>query len=143
MANPLEHRTGYLLRSAARVQFSRLTQRLSPLGISVTEASTLVVIGHNPGVSQVECSRLLNVQRSNLNPVARRLLDHNWIRVLNERGKNRGLILTEAGVKLTETIEYCFDHHESVILGNLPIELRAHVLPFLQAIFDAGDDKIL
>ena len=58
MDNPLLDYPGYLLRRAAKSRHAQLWQYLEPLGVGVFEASIIVLIGRNPGVSQAECGRM-------------------------------------------------------------------------------------
>jgi hypothetical protein len=63
MDNPFLAFPGYLLRRAAISRLAQLSQHLEPLGIGVSEASILVMIGRNPGLSQAECGRSPSIKR--------------------------------------------------------------------------------
>jgi hypothetical protein len=68
MENPFLDYPGYLLRRAAKSRQFQLTQYLEPLGVGVFEASIIVLIARNPGISQAECGRMLSIKPPNLNP---------------------------------------------------------------------------
>ncbi|HWU03622.1 MAG TPA: MarR family transcriptional regulator [Novosphingobium sp.] len=139
MDNPFEDYPGYLLRRAAGAKLAHLSRRLEPLGVLVTEASVIVMIAHNPGVSQAECGRLLAVQRTNMNPIVRRMIERGWIAVHKGRGRAQGLSMTPVGQELAAAIETVFVDHENWIMAAVPDALRPHVMPILRALRLAED----
>jgi DNA-binding MarR family transcriptional regulator len=137
--HPFDAYPGYLLRRAARMRLSRLTMQLTPLALTVTQASILVMIGHNPGVSQVECGRRLGVQRANMNPMVRRMVDAGWIGIGKGQGRAQELTLTQGGQDLAQRVEAAFEEHEAWILSSVPDHLRAAVMPILRALCGIPD----
>lgn len=133
MNNPLADHPGFLLRGAARYWTTLLSRRLLPLNLSVTEASILMVIHHNPGISQVAIGRFLNVQRANMAPLVHSLLQHGWIHAFKVDGRTQGLGVTDEGKRLVGHIETVFGDHRRDILSAVPEDMRAFVIPLLSA----------
>ena len=82
--DPLKDYPGYALRRASAASMARLAQRLEPLGLRPAEATVLMVIGANPGITQSEVGRLLEIASANMAPLTSRL-------------GRRGLIVRRAG----------------------------------------------
>lgn len=134
MENPLLGYPGYLLRRAASSRLAELARHLEPLGIGVTEASILTLIGRNPDVSQAECGRMLSIQRTNLNPTMRRLIDRGLVSSAKGAGRTQCLRLTQAGEELTRRIVDEFEAHEERIFAAVPEHLRPELLPLLRSL---------
>jgi DNA-binding MarR family transcriptional regulator len=135
MDNPLLNYPGYLLRRAANSRLAALTQYLEPLGVGVSEASILVLIDRNPGMSQAECGRLLSIQRTNLNPIIRRFVNRQLVVVTKGPGRVQGLHLSRAGQELAAKIMVEFSAHEARIYAAVPEHLRAELVPLLRALW--------
>ncbi|GHC83568.1 hypothetical protein GCM10019060_03160 [Novosphingobium pokkalii] len=135
MDNPFLAFPGYLLRRAAISRLAQLSQHLEPLGIGVSEASILVMIGRNPGLSQAECGRSLSIKRSNLNPIIRRFVERGLVATGQGRGRIQTLSLTPAGEDLAARIVAEFEAHEARIHAAVPEHLRSELVPLLRALW--------
>ena len=135
MDNPLLDYPGYLLRRAAKSRYAELTQHLEPLGVGVFEASILVLIGRNPGISQRECGRLLSIRPPNLNPVIRRFIDRKLVESTQGRGRTLCLSLSPSGEALARNIVAEFEAHEARIYSAVPEHLRNDLVPLLRALW--------
>lgn len=135
MQNPLQSYPGYLLRRAAVSRLAQLEKRLEPFGLSVTEGSILALIAHNPGISQAECGRLLSIQRPNLNPIMRRLIDRGLVVPSPGLGRIQHLGLSAAGQDLTARAIAEFEAHEQRIFAAVPPHLRDELVPLLIALW--------
>ena len=135
MDNPFLDYPGYLLRRAATSRLAQLAQYLEPLGVGVSEASILVLIGHNPGLSQAECGRALSIQRPNLNPIIRRFIERGLINASKGPGRIQYLHLSPAGQDLAASIHLEFQAHEARIYASVPEHLRAQLVPILRALW--------
>lgn len=131
MDNPLHAYPGYLLRRAAGVRLAELARHLEPLGVSVTEGSILTLIRGNPGISQAECGRMLSIQRPNLNPIMRRLIDRGLVSSTQGTGRTQNLKLSRAGAKLEAAVVQEFEAHEARIFAAVPEHLRSELVPLL------------
>jgi DNA-binding MarR family transcriptional regulator len=135
MDNPLLNYPGYLLRRASASRLAQLTQHLEPLGIGVSEASILVLIGRNPGISQAECGRTLSIQRTNLNPIIRRFIDRRLVESSKGVGRIQCLHLTQVGNELATRIIEEFEAQEARIYDAVPEHLRSQLVPLLRALW--------
>ena len=75
MHDPLLSYPGYSLRRANNALMAELATRLAPLGMRQTEASVMMLIGANPGVTASALGRQLDIQRANMVPLLNRLED--------------------------------------------------------------------
>lgn len=135
MDNPFVQYPGYLLRRASKSRLAQLAQHLEPLGVGVSEASILVLVGRNPGISQAECGRLLSVKRPNLNPIIRRFIERNLIISTKGQGRIQCLNLSESGGALAERITQEFEAQEARIYEAVPPHLRDELIPMLNALW--------
>jgi DNA-binding MarR family transcriptional regulator len=134
MDNPLLAYPGYLLKRAASSRLSQLARHLEPLGVGVSEASIVTLIDRNPDISQAECGRLLSIQRTNLNPITRRLTDRGIVVSSKGPGRTQHLRLSEAGAALAKQIVVEFEAHEARIYASVPEHLRSELLGLLRGL---------
>jgi DNA-binding MarR family transcriptional regulator len=135
MDNPFLNYPGYLLRRAAKSRLTQLAQYLEPLGVGVSEASILVLIGRNPGISQAECGRTLSIQRPNLNPIIRRLIERKLVDSAKGQGRILCLTLSRPGEDLVRSVIAEFEAHEARIYSATPEHLRQDLAPLLRALW--------
>jgi len=135
MKNPLQSYPGYLLRRAAISRFLQLEKRLEPLGLRTIEASILTLVHHNPEISQAECGRQLSIQRANLNPIMRRLIERGLVISSKGVGRAQSLRLTEVGALLTLQAIAEFEAHEQIIFAAVPEHMRDQLIPLLIALW--------
>ena len=135
MRDPLPQFPGYALRRAANATAAELSGRLAQLGLRQADASALILIGENPGITSSAIGRALDIQRANMVPLLKRLEDAGLIERAPIDGKSRGLNLTEPGrVRLAEA-RGIVDAFEAELLARIPPEHRAHLLPALEALW--------
>jgi DNA-binding MarR family transcriptional regulator len=118
--NPLEDRFGYQLRRASVLMMADLAARLTPLGLSIAEASVLVLIKANPGAIQTELGRALAIKRANMAPLIAGLERRGLIRRRAADGRSHALQVNEEGDALATRIEQIMQVHEAYFLGRLP-----------------------
>jgi DNA-binding MarR family transcriptional regulator len=134
MDNPLLDYPGYLLRRAASSRLAQLSRHLEPLGVGVTEASIIVLIDRNPDMSQAECGRMLSIQRTNLNPIMRRLINRGLIQSIKGPGRAQLLRLTETGQSLVTRILAEFEAQEARIFAAVPEAWRPELVSLLRSL---------
>lgn len=135
MDNPFLNYPGYLLRRAAKSRHAQLGQYLEPLGVGVFEASIIVLIGRNPGISQAECGRMLSIKSPNLNPIIRRFIERKLIDSTQGRGRTLCLRLSPTGEELARSIVAEFEAQEARIYSAVPEHLRHDLVPLLRALW--------
>lgn len=97
LANPLEDHLGYLLRRASNQVMASLADDLASLELTVVQASLLVLIERNPGVTQSDIGRALGINRANVAPLVASLTQRDLIVRQSSRGRLIGMVVSEAG----------------------------------------------
>lgn len=136
MHDPLPDLPGYALRRAALAATSELATRLATLNLRQSDASVLILIGANPGVTASALGRQVAIQRANLVPLLNKLENAGAIERAPIDGKSQGVHLTQAGEKLLAEARAVIDEFEAGLLARVPEEHRAHLVPALKALWD-------
>lgn len=136
MPDPLRELPGYVLRRASSAMMSELAERLLPLKLRHVEATILLVLRANPGLSQSALGRMLGIKRANVTPIAARLEERGLIRRDASDGRSLGLELTAAGKASAARAATAVAEHEAALAARIPAEHRAHLLPALLALWD-------
>lgn len=139
MHDPLKSLPGYLLRRASSALAADLGRRLAAIDLRLAELSVLLLIDANPGITQSELGRALDIQRANMTPMAAKLGERGLIARRAVDGRSQGLALTAAGQALTAQAQAIAHGFEAELLDRVPAELRAHVVPVLTALWAAPD----
>ena len=135
MDDPLLELPGYSLRRAANAMMAELGAQLAVIDLRQADASALIVIGANPGVTASRLGRVLDIQRANMVPLLNRMEEAGLIRRDPIDGKSLGLSLTPAGQdKLAETRAIILSFEDS-LLARVPDEHREHLLPALDSLW--------
>ena len=131
LIDPLRNLPGYALRRASLAVMGQLARRLAKMDLRPTEASVLVVIAANPGITQSEVGQLLEIARANMTPLAARLHDRNLIVRARVDGRSHGIRLSAAGRQLTRKVRQAMTENEAALMDRIP---RADHAAFLQAL---------
>ena len=132
---PLDRRLGYQLRRASAAVLADLARSLGDLDLKPTEASVLLVIGGDSGITQSEIGRLLAIQRANMAPIAAMLTKRGLVERTRADGRSQGLRLSEAGAATAAEVEQRIDAHEARFLPDLPPQDRAALVALLRRIW--------
>ena len=135
MRDPLKSSPGYSLRRASNAMMAELGGRLNPLDLRMADASVLVLIGANPGITASKIGRALDIQRANMVPLLKRLEDAGLVSRAPIDGKSQGLSLTEAGTARVAEVRGVIDSFEADLLARVPEAHREHLLPALDALW--------
>jgi DNA-binding MarR family transcriptional regulator len=114
-----------------------LAKRLAALELRPAEASVLMVIGANPGITQSEIGRLLDIAGANMAPLINRLHTRGLLEKQPLNGRSHALSLSESGRALHARTQKTFERHEEELLGRLPKRLREPFLEALQLLWKA------
>jgi DNA-binding MarR family transcriptional regulator len=133
--DPLQDLPGYALRRASALVMAKLAQRLAALELRPSEASVLLVIDSNPGVTQSEIGRLLAIARANMAPLTARLAARSLIQRESAGGRSHGLTLSASGRRLTRKAQRIVAQLEAELMERIPAGQRAAFLRTLRAIF--------
>jgi DNA-binding MarR family transcriptional regulator len=131
LTDPLKDFPGYALRRASARSMSSLADRLAALELRPAEASVLMVIGANPGVTQSEVGRMLDIAGANMAPLVSGLYGRSLLQKEQIDGRSHALTLSETGRALWNRVQKAFAAHEEALFEKLPKNLRA---PFVEAL---------
>lgn len=131
MNDPLASLPGYLLRRASTASLAELNQRLAEIEINHVDASLLILLGHNPGLTQSEAGRVLGVQRANMVPLIARNEARGWLVRQQVDGRSQGLSLSAEGQEQMQRTRAIIGLFEERLMERVPPELRPHVVPIL------------
>lgn len=142
MDDPLSKLPGYVLRRASLATMGRLHDHLAAHALRATEASLIMLIGDREGITQSEAGRVLGIKRANMVPLTAKLQARGLLARTQMNGRSQGLALTTAGLAMLSHVRSTIARHEDETMKRVPVELRAHVMPILTAIWgqDASDD---
>jgi len=135
MDDPLPDFPGYSLRRAANNTAAELSARLAQLELRQSDASALILIGTNPGITASAIGRQLDIQRANMVPLLKRLEEAGLIARTPINGKAQGLELTAGGREKLASAMAVITAFEAELIARIPEEHRAHLLPALAALW--------
>ncbi|MXP26026.1 MarR family transcriptional regulator [Altererythrobacter indicus] len=135
MHDPLPNYPGYALRRAATATMAELATRLADIGLRQVDASTLILISANPGVTGSALARSLDIRRANMVPLLKGLEDAGLIERVPIDGKSLGLNMTELGLQKLAEAQIRIETFEKELLARVPEEHRAHLVPALNALW--------
>lgn len=135
IVDPLKDLPGYALRRASAAIMAKLARRLAALDLRPSEASVLLVIDSNPGVTQSQIGRLLDIARANMAPLTARLAARDLIVRDAAGGRSHGLTLSAPGRRLTQKAQRIVAQLEAELMGRIPAAQRAAFLRTLKALF--------
>jgi DNA-binding MarR family transcriptional regulator len=135
IVDPLKDLPGYALRRASAAVMAKLAERLAALDLRPSEASVLLVIDSNPGVTQSQIGRLLDIARANMAPLTAGLAARDLIVRESAGGRSHGLTLSASGRRLTGKAQRIVAQLEAELMERIPAVQRATFLRALKALF--------
>lgn len=138
MRDPLSILPGYILRRASSAGGAELSRRLALLDLRTVDMSVLLLVEANPGITQSELGRMLDIQRANMNPIASGLSERKLIVREAVDGRSQGLTLTASGDVLATQAKAIVQAFETELIERVPPDLRPHVLPVLKALWSSN-----
>lgn len=140
LINPMPRSLGFLLRRASNAMVADLSKRLSPLDLTVTKASILLLIDLNPGITQIQISRILGVKRANMVPLITALDKQGLVDKTRVDGRSQGLELSVLGKEVCTRAQKIIQSHEQKFAGKISPALHKAILDELFLIWDGEDD---
>lgn len=134
VTDPLKGLPGYALRRVSAAFMARLAARLAALDLRPAEATVLLVIGANPGVTQSDVGRLLDIVSANMTPLTARLVNRDLIAREPVDGRSQGLTLSDSGRRLMQKARKIMEELESELLQRIPAAQRAGFIGALMAL---------
>lgn len=129
---------GYALRRAANSAMAELGERLAPLGLRISDVTVMILIASGSDVTASDLARMLDIKRTNMVPLLKRLEDAELVRRRALDGKSQAIDLTEAGTKVLDQAQTEIETFEASLLQRVPEEHRPHLLPALQALYHSA-----
>ena len=122
--NPFADYPGYLLRHASNANLNAIYDRLRPLDLRLAEASVLLLIQANPGVTQSEACQTLGIARANMAPLVNRLESKDLVSRTPVDGRSYGLTVSPQGKEVAKRADAELKAQEKELLDAVPKELR-------------------
>lgn len=123
MKDSLNRKLGYALSRASATMIARLNTQLQPLGLRTVDASILVLIADNPGLSQSDLCRMLDIASANMVPLMARLNQRGLVERHKADGRSYGLMLSNAGAALAAAAEAEMARHDQWLADLIdPVE---------------------
>lgn len=134
MKDSLNRKFGYALSRASAAMLARLNHQLQPLGLRTVDASMLVLIADNPGLSQSDLCRMLDIASANMVPLIARLTQRGLVERHKADGRSYELRLSHAGVALAAAAEAEMMTHDQWLADLIKPDERMVIERFLARI---------
>lgn len=132
--DPLRDLPGYALRRAANAMMAELSDRLSRVGLKISDATLLQLVGDRKDLNSSDIGKLLDIQRANMVPLLTRLELAALIRREPIDRKSQAIVLTEAGLHRLADVRKITSQFEDDLMARIPSRHQPHFLPALQAL---------
>lgn len=111
-----------------------LAERLAPLGLRPSDASTLVVLLSNPGLVQKEVGNILGIASGNFAPMVSKLAQGGYLTRAAADGRSVRLTLTSKGRSTARKALRTMEQHDRQLLAQIPEGLRVTFSEALTAV---------
>lgn len=112
-----------------------LTRRLEPVALTPVEASVILLIGGNQGLTQSAIGRALGIQRANMAPLVARLETRGLLARNPADGRSHTLSLTADGTSVHDAVMHITNEHEALLLKRIAPSDRAAFLRALDSLW--------
>lgn len=135
---PLPHLIGYRLKRAYAYSIETWDALFRDLGLAYGQYSVLLLIGLNPGLSQLALAESVGLDGSTLVPITNRFVRRGWIRRSRRRDDRRtyALRVTLAGQAVLDEAAAILKNHENDLTSPLTSRERAALLQLLSKLTD-------
>jgi DNA-binding MarR family transcriptional regulator len=125
---------GYFLRRLQVEIFKDFIKTLAEFDVRPAQFSVLVVIGANPGRSQAEIGKALNIERARLAKMLNELERRRWVRrrAAADDGRSHSLHLTPVGAEKLERIKALAANHERRLAARIGPERHKRLFELLR-----------
>jgi len=128
---------GYALRRVQMKVFQHLVECLTPYDLRPAQFSALAIIAQNPGPTQAELAKALNIEPPQVVPLLNKLEEAGLaLRVRSKADKRSyGLYLSKAGEKLLKTLYGVAEESDRAATANLDHDERRQLLALLRKVY--------
>jgi DNA-binding MarR family transcriptional regulator len=136
---PLPNLVGYQVRKAYSQLFQTFTDMLQEVGLAPGQYSALLLIGLNPGLSQMALADATGTDRSSIVPITKRFAKEGWVQRTRRTADRRlySLRLTPLGESILHKAERLIEAHEKQFVAPLRPAERVLLRKLLARIADA------
>ena len=133
---PLENWIGFQLRLAQTASFAAFSREARDVDLSPGRFATLLLIGRNPGISQIALSRAVGNDKSTMTFALDGLMKRGFVRRTRLRHDRRTycLSLTAAGERMLAKLTECATRHDRNLDRIVGFRDRATLLRILRKI---------
>jgi DNA-binding MarR family transcriptional regulator len=135
---PLPTLVGHHIRKAHSYLFQSFTEALTEVGLAPTQYSALLLIGLNPGLSQLALAEIARIERTTIVPITNRFAKEGWV-LRTRRPEDRrwySLTLTSQGKVVLARAQRLVEAHEKHFFRALSAAERAQLRIMLARIAD-------
>jgi len=136
--DPFAATLGYQLRRLSLLVMADLADGLEPLGLRPADATVLLAIRINPGITQSELGRMLAIKRANMVPLVAGLEARGLVARAAVNGRSQALTLTAAGERLAGEAHAETDANEARCFPGLSAAERRRWAATLHALWSDG-----
>jgi DNA-binding MarR family transcriptional regulator len=117
----LPTKVGYRIRKAYSHLFQTFTAMLKELRLAPGQYSVLLLIGLNPGLSQMALAEAVGLDGSTIVPITNRFVKLGWIRRTRRKDDRRFYVLriTAAGQEVLDKARPIIEEHERQLVSAL------------------------
>jgi DNA-binding MarR family transcriptional regulator len=141
LRNPLEDLIGYQLRRASLALMGGLVRSLEVCDLKPVEASVLLLIEANPGITQSEIGRALGIQRANMAPLIAGFDRRGLVHRTRVDGRSQGLEITDDGIDVAEQARTAMEAHDSELIGRLPVDMQKTLVEGINMLWRGHDES--
>jgi DNA-binding MarR family transcriptional regulator len=134
---------GYLVRKAYSRLFQSFTEALKDLGLAPGQYNALLLIGLNPGLSQMALADASGIDRTTMVPITERFAKAGWVRRTRRTEDRRvySLRLTPSGEAVLRSAQPLIEAHEKELVAALRPAERSMLRALLARIADIETTK--
>ncbi len=125
---------GYALRRVQMKVFQHLVDCLTPYDLRPAQFSALAIIAQNPGPTQAELAKALNIEPPQVVPLLNKLEEAGLALRIRSKADKRsyGLYLSKAGERLLKTLYGIAEESDRAATANLDDDERQQLLTLLR-----------
>jgi DNA-binding MarR family transcriptional regulator len=134
-ADPFEALLGYHLRRLSVLVMADLTASLAPLGLKPADASILLVLQRDSGLTQSDVGRRLGIQRANMAPLMAGLMQNGLVEKQAVDGRSHSVRLSRAGQAVQRQVRGLMAAHEARMFASLTPAARQRLVRQIRALW--------
>lgn len=137
--DPLADFPGYAFKRASNNMMSILAKQLSPIGVGATDATILILIDANMGLTQTDLCKALDINKANMTPRITKLVAAGLITRKRLDGRSHTLALTDCGTAKRDEAYTIMRNHEAQLACRIAPEHFDHFVMALRGLWENPD----